>query len=85
MAVPNRLLLLEYDSRFSVFPEFRAYDYARPLNLPGLSLADVNAAVILADPPYVNAECFEKTAQTVRALSTERTKVIACTGASSPS
>lgn len=80
MAVPNPLLLLEYDTRFAVFPEFRAYDYARPLAVPGLALAKVRGAVILVDPPYVNAECFEKTAQTVRAMSCDETKYIVSTG-----
>ncbi|BEI82244.1 hypothetical protein CcaverHIS002_0301120 [Cutaneotrichosporon cavernicola] len=77
MGVPNKLLLLEYDSRFSVFPEFRFYDFARPLSLGGMK---EQAAVVLVDPPYVNAECFSKAAQTTRALSGPDTKIIACTG-----
>ncbi|CAK9783649.1 hypothetical protein CC85DRAFT_312231 [Cutaneotrichosporon oleaginosum] len=76
MAVPNPLLLLEYDTRFAVFPEFRAYDYARPL----AHLPDVQAAVVLVDPPYVNDECFSKTAETARALAGPDTKFIACSG-----
>lgn len=80
MGVPNKLLLLEYDTRFAVFPEFRAYDYARPLAVADLAMADVQAAVVLVDPPYVNAECFAKTVQTARALSGPHTKFIACSG-----
>lgn len=35
---PNpKLYLLEYDSRFSVFPEFVFYDFRKPLILPGSS------------------------------------------------
>jgi len=30
-----KLLLLEHDNRFSVFPEFVFYDYAHPFKLPG--------------------------------------------------
>ena len=83
MGVTNRLLLLEYDSRFAVFPDFRAYDYARPNNVGNMSPAqikNVQAAVILLDPPYINSECFSKTAATARALSTPDTRIIACTG-----
>ncbi|GJN71638.1 hypothetical protein PLIIFM63780_006028 [Purpureocillium lilacinum] len=32
-----RLVLLEYDERFRVFPEFVPYDFHRPLDLPGTS------------------------------------------------
>ncbi len=80
MGVPNKLLLLEYDSRFAVFPEFRAYDFGRPLVVSNLVLKDVQATVVLVDPPYVNTECFSKTAQTARALAGPHTKFIACTG-----
>lgn len=83
MGVPNRLLLLEFDSRFAVFPEFRDYDYTRPHSVGNLSRAqikDIQAAVVLLDPPYINADCFTKTATTARALSTPDTKIIACTG-----
>jgi hypothetical protein len=31
-----KLLLLEHDKRFAVFPEFVYYDFAEPLNLPSL-------------------------------------------------
>ncbi len=30
-----KLILLEHDSRFSVFPEFVFYDFQQPLKLPG--------------------------------------------------
>lgn len=83
MGVPNRLLLLEYDSRFAVFSEFRTYDYARPHNVGSMSRAqikEVKAAVVLLDPPYINSDCFSKTATTARALSTPDTRIIACTG-----
>lgn len=80
MDVPNSLLLLEFDERFNVFPEFRQYDYAQPLDVQGLTLAETKAAVVIVDPPYINDECFTKTAQTVRAMSTDKTKVIVGTG-----
>jgi len=31
-----RLVLLEYDTRFAVFPEFVPYDFAKPVRLPGM-------------------------------------------------
>lgn len=83
MGVPNRLLLLEYDTRFAVFPEFHAYDFARPLSVGVMSpgqLANVQAAVILLDPPYVEPGCLTNTAKTTLALSSRHTKIIACTG-----
>lgn len=30
-----KLLLLEHDDRFAMFPEFVFYDFAQPLKLPG--------------------------------------------------
>lgn len=66
-----------------MFPEFRAYDYARPHCVGTMSpaqLKDVRAAVVVLDPPYINVDCFSNTATTVRALSTPDTKIIACTG-----
>lgn len=83
MNVPNRLLLLEFDTRFSVFPEFHAYDYARPLSVGSLSrsqISEIRASVVLLDPPYINPDCFSKSATTARMLSTPSTKIIACTG-----
>jgi hypothetical protein len=34
-----KLILLEHDNRFAVFPEFVFYDFAQPLKLPGPSLS----------------------------------------------
>lgn len=31
-----KLVLLEHDRRFAIFPEFVFYDFAQPLKLPGL-------------------------------------------------
>lgn len=32
-----KVVLLEHDRRFNIFPEFVYYDFAEPLKLPGLS------------------------------------------------
>jgi hypothetical protein len=34
-------VLLEHDSRFSVFPEFVPYDFAQPIKLPGMTSREV--------------------------------------------
>ena len=37
---------------------------------------------MILDPPFLSAECFAKTAETVRHVMSPTTKVLACTGAS---
>jgi hypothetical protein len=34
-SVRPKLVLLEHDQRFGVFPEFVFYDFAQPVRLPG--------------------------------------------------
>lgn len=73
---PNpKLYLLEYDSRFSVFPEFVFYDFRKPLILPGSSnrnlppttrLTPPTASLkqtithLISDPPYFSSDCQTK-------------------------
>lgn len=80
LRVPNPLLLLEYDPRFAVFPEFRRYDVHDPLDVPGLEALRGTAAVIIADPPYLNAGTMGNTAVTMNALAGEGCKFIVATG-----
>ncbi|KAM4062258.1 putative N6-adenine methyltransferase [Hirsutella rhossiliensis] len=79
-----RLVLLEHDQRFNVFPEFVFYDYKQPLKLPD-ELKGILDRVI-CDPPFLSQDCQTKAAMTVRWLlkaeSSElpRPRVIVCTG-----
>lgn len=61
-----RVRLFEYDPRFEVLGDFTLYDYKKPLDLA----ADLHGsfAVVVADPPYLSAECLDKTVQTMRYL-----------------
>ncbi|GER45749.1 N(6)-adenine-specific DNA methyltransferase 2 [Striga asiatica] len=60
--------LLEYDKRFEQYgTEFTFYDYNRPEDLP--SPLKHSFPIIVADPPYLSQECLEKTAETIRFLS----------------
>lgn len=71
--------LFEFDRRFAVYGEdFIFYDYSRPLDLPG-DVAAHSFDVVIADPPYLSADCLKKTAETVRYLT--RGKILLCTGA----
>lgn len=70
--------LFEFDRRFAVYGEdFIFYDYSRPLDLPG-DVAAHSFDVVIADPPYLSADCLKKTAETVRYLT--RGKILLCTG-----
>ncbi|KAL2024763.1 hypothetical protein VTK56DRAFT_5584 [Thermocarpiscus australiensis] len=62
-----KLLLLEHDNRFSVFPEFVFYDFAQPLKLPPHLKGSCDR--IICDPPFLSEDCQTKAALTVRWLS----------------
>uniref|UniRef100_A0A0K0DIZ9 Protein-lysine N-methyltransferase n=1 Tax=Angiostrongylus cantonensis TaxID=6313 RepID=A0A0K0DIZ9_ANGCA len=74
-----KVTLFEYDHRFErKFPHhYVPYDYRRPISVPILAVFDV----VIADPPFLSAECLEKVAQTVRFLGKVDAKIIVCTGA----
>lgn len=55
------------------------YDYRHPLSVPSQFKAVFD--VIIADPPFLSAECLEKTAQTIQLLGKLDAKIILCTGA----
>ncbi|WZH46522.1 Protein-lysine N-methyltransferase EFM5 [Fusarium acuminatum] len=74
-----RLVLLEHDHRFSVFPEFVFYDFQRPLQLPGNLKGSLDSVII--DPPFFSSDCQTKFALTGRWLVKPKSpRVIVCTG-----
>ncbi|KJZ76184.1 hypothetical protein HIM_04266 [Hirsutella minnesotensis 3608] len=79
-----RLVLLEHDERFGVFPEFVFYDFQQPLNLPAELKGTMDR--IICDPPFLSEDCQTKAALTVRWLGkTTATqhpspRLIVCTG-----
>lgn len=76
-----QITLFEFDSRFGMkFPtEFVQYDYKQPTELPSDLIGKFD--VIIADPPFLAAECLIKTTHSIRLLGNESVKVILCTGA----
>ena len=70
--------VFEFDQRFAMYrDDFVLYDYNKPLALPeGVGRGSYD--VVVADPPFLNAECLGKTAETVKYLT--KGKVILCTG-----
>ncbi|UNI17305.1 Protein-lysine N-methyltransferase efm5 [Purpureocillium takamizusanense] len=77
-----RLVLLEYDERFRVFPEFVAYDFQSPLSLPAELKGSLDR--VICDPPFLSEDCQAKIALTIRWLlkvnSMPPVRVIICTG-----
>ncbi|EHA50074.1 hypothetical protein MGG_03526 [Pyricularia oryzae 70-15] len=79
-----KLVLLEYDSRFSIFPEYVFYDYNQSLKLPESLLGAVDRMAI--DPPFLNEDCQSKEATTVKALArpssatSDGARIVICTG-----
>ncbi|KAF5548463.1 NADH-ubiquinone oxidoreductase 40 kDa subunit mitochondrial [Fusarium napiforme] len=70
-----KLVLLEHDHRFSVFPEFVFYDFQRPLQLPAHLKGSLDSVII--DPPFFSNDCQTKCRWLVKPKSP---RVIVCTG-----
>ncbi|KAK4187831.1 NADH-ubiquinone oxidoreductase 40 kDa subunit [Podospora australis] len=78
-----KLVLLEHDNRFAVFPEFHFYDFAQPLKLPAELKGSCDR--IICDPPFLSEDCQTKAAMTVQWMSKpapagEKPRLIVCTG-----
>ncbi|KAG5932290.1 hypothetical protein E4U59_007593 [Claviceps monticola] len=79
-----KVVLLEHDDRFAVFPEFVYYDYQQPLKLPENMKGSLDS--VICDPPFLNEDCQTKAALTVRWLlksdpcPSALPRVIVCTG-----
>ncbi|KAI0404063.1 putative N6-adenine methyltransferase-domain-containing protein [Xylaria palmicola] len=75
-----KLVLLEHDQRFGVFPEFVFYDYAHPFKLPGHLKGAVDR--LICDPPFLSDDCQTKMAMTLRWLARPGAgaRVLICTG-----
>ncbi|CAM6039545.1 unnamed protein product [Sphagnum compactum] len=74
--------LFEYDHRFGKYgSDFTFYDYNQPLDLPKQHAQGFDTVV--ADPPYLSKECFEKTAQTMKHLAKDpqSSQLLVLTGA----
>ncbi|EQB54232.1 hypothetical protein CGLO_05957 [Colletotrichum gloeosporioides Cg-14] len=77
-----KVLLLEHDMRFNVFPEFVFYDFQQPFKLP----VELKGAIdrIVCDPPFLSEDCQTKAAMTVRWMMKPNTaskgRVVVCTG-----
>ncbi|KAJ3293163.1 EEF1A lysine methyltransferase 1 [Borealophlyctis nickersoniae] len=85
MNIPNRrIVVLEFDRRFSVFStDYVFYDFNTPTDLDERSCSRPlhhKFDFIIADPPFLSDECWSKTAETVRWLGKEGTKILVCTG-----
>ena len=62
-----KIYLLEFDERFSVFPEFIFYDFKNPFKLPANLKGTIDH--IICDPPFLSEDCQTKAAMTCRWLS----------------
>lgn len=72
--------LFEHDDRFAALGPYTRYDFNEPLAVPQEMLGAYEA--VAADPPYLAATCFAKTAETVRALqSSPSAPILIMTGA----
>ncbi|KAF2466680.1 uncharacterized protein BDR25DRAFT_336271 [Lindgomyces ingoldianus] len=87
--IQPKLILLEYDERFSVFKEFVQYDFEHPIKLPAEFKSSFDR--IICDPPFLSQDCQTKAALTARWLAktwvpmespnkTESFHLIVCTG-----
>ncbi|KAH7322971.1 putative N6-adenine methyltransferase-domain-containing protein [Stachybotrys elegans] len=79
-----KLVLLEHDDRFGMFPEFVFYDFNEPFKLPATLKGSLDC--IICDPPFLNEDCQAKSALTARWLlkasgnGAQKPRVIVCTG-----
>ncbi|KJE93646.1 N(6)-adenine-specific DNA methyltransferase 2 [Capsaspora owczarzaki ATCC 30864] len=79
----GRIVLLEYDTRFKVYPDFVEYDYNHPLTFKPYHascapLAEHSFDVVVADPPFLAEECLTKTSESVKYLA--KRDILLCTG-----
>lgn len=58
--------VFEFDRRFEVLGNYCFYDFNYPESVPADLLHAF--AVVVADPPYLAAECLQKTCETMRLL-----------------
>ncbi|KAI0122310.1 N(6)-adenine-specific DNA methyltransferase [Daldinia grandis] len=75
---PKKVVLLEHDQRFSVFPEFVFYDFQHPIKLPAELKGGVDR--ITCDPPFLSDDCQTKMALTIRWMSRSTPRLIITTG-----
>lgn len=61
-----KVRLLEFDTRFDLFPEFIHYDFQHPLGLPSELKGKFDR--VLIDPPFLSNDCQTKSALTARWL-----------------
>lgn len=80
-----KIVLLEHDERFGVFPEFVYYDFQQPFQLPSNMKGSLDS--LICDPPFLSEDCQTKAALTARWLlkagggaATTPSRVIVCTG-----
>uniref|UniRef100_A0A915CQB7 Protein-lysine N-methyltransferase n=1 Tax=Ditylenchus dipsaci TaxID=166011 RepID=A0A915CQB7_9BILA len=80
-----KIRLFEFDLRFqgkfllNSEDIFVYYDYTSPLAIAPQLQQQFD--LVIADPPFISAECFIKTSQTIRVLSKNKeTKIIICSG-----
>ncbi|KAK4161674.1 putative N6-adenine methyltransferase-domain-containing protein [Cladorrhinum sp. PSN259] len=79
-----KLVLLEHDNRFAVFPEFVFYDFAQPTKLPAELKSSIDRMIV--DPPFLSEDCQTKAAITVQWMFKkfsnldEKPRLIVCTG-----
>lgn len=71
--------IFEFDKRFSLYKEdYSFYDFNDPFNL---DIKFKNSFdYVLADPPFLSDECWEKTAATVKWLLKPNGRILLCTG-----
>ncbi|KAI1278018.1 Protein-lysine N-methyltransferase M142.8 [Halotydeus destructor] len=73
-----KIFLFEFDKRFSKYGEdFVFYDYNEPFSVVD-RFRENSFDLIVADPPFLSEECFEKTTDTVKHLTSD--KIVFCSG-----
>ncbi|KAI8615036.1 putative N6-adenine methyltransferase-domain-containing protein [Chytriomyces sp. MP71] len=71
--------VFEFDRRFGLFgSRFVFFDFNTPTDFPAELQGSFDTLVV--DPPFLSDECWTKTSESVRWLSSAGCKVIVCTG-----
>ncbi|TDZ35115.1 Protein-lysine N-methyltransferase EFM5 [Colletotrichum spinosum] len=77
-----KVVLLEHDMRFNVFPEFVFYDFQEPFKLPPELKGSIDR--IVCDPPFLSEDCQTKAGMTVRWMvkqdAAAKPRAVVCTG-----
>lgn len=79
-AVHQNTKIFEYDDRFNIWDDFVKYDFNNAFDENYLDEFSQNFDLLIADPPFLSYECFEKISCIIKKILKPNGKVLVCSG-----